>query len=205
LSAVDHSMIAWKVMGHRVATGLDALGDRDLALAAEQLHRPHLAQVHAHRVISAVHRLLLLFGSDVERIRTVIGGVDIVGGLFLGPFLVVLDDVDAHFGNRGHHVLDLLGRHLVLRQRLVQLVIGDVTALLGAREQLLDRGFVEVDQRGIGAVGLGVFRFLGQFAYFLSPVPPRPASKAAENLLCYQTAGVRFKYFASTGRSFRAG
>ena len=34
---------------HRLAAGLDALGDGDLALAGEELDRAHLAQVHAHR------------------------------------------------------------------------------------------------------------------------------------------------------------
>ena len=42
---------------HDVAAGLDALGDRDLALAGEQLDRAHLAQVHADRVVGAVDRL----------------------------------------------------------------------------------------------------------------------------------------------------
>ena len=67
---------------------------------------------------------------------------------------LVLDDVDAHLAERGHDVLDLLGGHLVLRQRLVELVIGDVAALLGAGDQLLERGFVEVDQRRIAGLGL---------------------------------------------------
>ena len=44
---------------HRVAAGLDALGDGDLALAGEQFDRAHLAQVHAHRVVGAVDRFLL--------------------------------------------------------------------------------------------------------------------------------------------------
>ena len=42
---------------------LDALGDLDLALAREQRDRPHLAQVHAHRIVGlgvAVGVLLLL-------------------------------------------------------------------------------------------------------------------------------------------------
>ena len=39
---------------HGVAAGLDALGDGDFALAAQQLDRAHLAQVHAHRVVGAV-------------------------------------------------------------------------------------------------------------------------------------------------------
>jgi len=39
---------------HCLATGLDALGDRDLALARKQVHRAHLAQIHAHRVIGTL-------------------------------------------------------------------------------------------------------------------------------------------------------
>ncbi len=39
---------------HRLAAGLDALGDGDLALAREQLHRAHVAQVHAHRIVGAL-------------------------------------------------------------------------------------------------------------------------------------------------------
>src|SRR3712207_9530822 len=42
---------------HRVAAGLDALGDRDLALAGEKLHRAHLAQVHADGIVRAVDGL----------------------------------------------------------------------------------------------------------------------------------------------------
>ena len=35
---------------HRLAAGLDALGDGDFALARQQFHRAHLAHVHADRV-----------------------------------------------------------------------------------------------------------------------------------------------------------
>ena len=48
---------------HRVAAGFDALGDGDLALAAEQLDRAHLAQVHPHRIVGALGGFLLLFGN----------------------------------------------------------------------------------------------------------------------------------------------
>ena len=59
----------------------------------------------------------------VERIDLVLGGL----GLLLFVLVVVavlgvLDDVDAHVVERGHDVLDLLGRHLVLGQGLVELV-----------------------------------------------------------------------------------
>ena len=63
-SSSRQMVMAWKVSGlsqrpgdHGVAPGLDALGDGDLALAGEELHRAHLAQVHAHRVVGAVERL----------------------------------------------------------------------------------------------------------------------------------------------------
>ena len=42
-------------------------------------------------------------------------------------------------GEHRHRVLDLLGGHLVRRQRGVQLVIGQIAALLAARDHLLDR------------------------------------------------------------------
>src|SRR5262249_22540498 len=50
----------------REAARLDALGDGDLALAREKLHRPHFAQIHAHRIIRALGRLLGLgLGRDL--------------------------------------------------------------------------------------------------------------------------------------------
>ena len=63
---------------HRVAAGLDALGDGDLAFARQELNGAHLAQVHADRVVGAVGRLLLGRGSGpgaavVERIDLVLG------------------------------------------------------------------------------------------------------------------------------------
>ncbi len=143
---------------HRVAAGLDALGDRDLALAAEQLDRAHLAQVHAHRIVGAVDDFLLLVGLEGRRgIVLRIGGIDLVGGVVLrlgvlAAFLV-LDDVDAHVAERGHDVLDLLGRELVLREHLVELIDRDVAALPGARDQLLDRALVEIDQRCVASLG----------------------------------------------------
>ena len=44
---------------------LDALGDADLALAVEELDRPHLAQVHAHGVVGLLDR----FAGLVRRLR----------------------------------------------------------------------------------------------------------------------------------------
>ena len=76
---------------HRLAAGLDALGDRDFALAGQKLDRAHLAQVHAHRVVRAVGRLL--GGSLAHRDRMALGGLDevtAVGFLLLGLCLLPL-------------------------------------------------------------------------------------------------------------------
>ena len=42
---------------HRLAAGLDPLGDGDFALARQELDRAHLAQIHAHRIVGALGRL----------------------------------------------------------------------------------------------------------------------------------------------------
>jgi hypothetical protein len=65
---------------HRLAAGLDALGDGDFALARQKLHRAHLAQIHAHRVVGAVGRLFLGDGGD--------RGAGLLGQ-FVGLFLAV--------------------------------------------------------------------------------------------------------------------
>src|SRR6476661_7182449 len=49
---------------HRLAAGLDALGDGDFALAREQFDRAHLAQIHAHGIVGALRRLFLLGGGQ---------------------------------------------------------------------------------------------------------------------------------------------
>src|SRR5262249_38754627 len=46
---------------HRLAAGLDALGDRDLAFAREQIHRAHFTKIDAHGVVGALARLLGLW------------------------------------------------------------------------------------------------------------------------------------------------
>src|SRR3982750_2662257 len=45
---------------HRLAAGLDALCDGDFAFARQQLHRTHLAQIHADGIVGALAGLGLL-------------------------------------------------------------------------------------------------------------------------------------------------
>ena len=66
---------------HRVAAGLDALGDGDLAFAGQQFHRAHFAQVHADRVVGAVDRFLL--GRDRRARAAVVERIDFLLGLVL--------------------------------------------------------------------------------------------------------------------------
>jgi hypothetical protein len=84
----------------------------------------------------------------VAVVRIGLVGAVVLGLGVLAGFLV-LDDVDAHVVERRHHVLDLFRGHLVLRQHLIELVDGDVAALLSPRDELLDRAFVEIDQRRV--------------------------------------------------------
>ncbi len=88
-SSSRQMMIAWKVSGlsqrpgdHRLAAGLDALGDGDFALARQQLDRAHLAQIHAHGIVGAVGGLGRARG-DGGRARA-LDDLAALGLLFLG-------------------------------------------------------------------------------------------------------------------------
>ncbi len=164
-------MIAWnderafaEARDHRLAAGLDALGDGDLALARQQLHRAHLAQIHAHRIVGALGGNGL--GGLGERLR---GGLDQLAARLLVVVLVVLgffrlfrlDDVDAHFVEHREHVLDFFRGHFLGRHHVVQLVVGDVAAFLRKPDHLLDGGVREIEERpGFGGVALGDFFLL---------------------------------------------
>ena len=131
LSSSRHMMMAWKVSGLSQRPAIIASWPASMRLAMaispsrdKQLHRAHLAQVHAHRIVGALGRLGLGLGADGERLRGDRAGggrLLLVGGGLLGGLLVVLvlllllDDVDAHVGEERHHVLDLLGGDLLGR------------------------------------------------------------------------------------------
>ncbi len=136
---------------HHLAAGLDALGDRDLTLAREQLDRAHLAQIHAHGIVGAADVVLIDIAARL--------GLAILG-FGLGRLLALLafDQIDAEFGQHAHRVFDLLRRHLVLRQCGVQLVIGQVAALLAAGHHLLDRDGNRIEERCLGHILAGFSR-----------------------------------------------
>ena len=82
------------------------------------------------RTGSSVRSIGFLLGRRGGARAAVVERIDLLLGL--GLFLplprrrrrrfLILDDVDAHVAERGHDVLDLLGRHLVLGKGLVELV-----------------------------------------------------------------------------------
>ena len=147
---------------HRLAAGLDALGDGDLALARQQLDRAHLAQIHAHRIVGALGRLLAFsvlataFGVTSTSSPPSARPPRAPRGLAPRPRrrLLVLDHVDAHLVEHRQHVLDLLGGDLLGGQHGVELLVGDVAALLGLLDHLLDGGVGEVEQRQRAIGGL---------------------------------------------------
>src|SRR5262249_18783528 len=50
---------------HHLAAGFDALGDGDFAFARQELHRAHLAQIHAHGVVGAAEVFLVHIAGDL--------------------------------------------------------------------------------------------------------------------------------------------
>ena len=126
---------------HLFAACLDTLGDGDLAFARQQLDTAHLAQIHAHRVVGAAD---ILIGQVAGCRRCLFGR----RRCFLVLFAV--DDIDAHLRKHGHRIFDLFRGYLVLRQDRVQLINGDVAALLTLGEQLFDLLRHPIHQGAVG-------------------------------------------------------
>ena len=134
---------------HRLAAGFDALGNGDFALAREQLDRAHLAQIHAHRIVGALGRLFLFGGGERLRLGLdhfaaavvviVVGFVGRLLGLAVFRFGVLgLDHVDAHLREHRHDVFDLFRRGRIRRQHGIERIEGDIAALFGGLDHLLD-------------------------------------------------------------------
>ena len=132
---------------------LDALGDPDLALAVEQLDRPHLAQVHAHGVVGLLDglarflRRLGLEGRAAPR-----GAVRI------------RDDLDAEVEEPRVDLFEVLGaaRDLVGKDRL-HLLVEQIALLLAHLQEDLDLGVTFLNHQA---------RFLSETASSSAIHPP---------------------------------
>ncbi len=111
---------------------LDAPRDLDFALAREQRHRAHLAQVHADRIVGLVERarreieleLFGAFGRPVDRL------------LVAQVLLVRVDDLDAGAAERVEQIVELVGGGDLRRQQLVDLVVQQVALFLADVDEL---------------------------------------------------------------------
>ena len=195
---------------HRLAAGLDALGDGDFALAREQFDRAHFAQIHAHRIVGALGRLLLLgrgerFGLGLDDLYArVLFVVIVLVGRFFGLAILAFgvlgfDHVDAHLAEHRHDVFDLLRRGGFRGQHGVKRVEGHIAALLGGFDHLLDAGVGQVEQRQrrfgrafgflFGGLFLGLRRFrLGRHVSSLLDRPGPSAFGATHPLYNKATA-----------------
>ena len=139
-----------KGANHLLAPGLDPFRNCDLAFARQQLHTAHFPQIHADWIVRAADIVIIQVTS-----RPGVGcdGTFLCLARFLRLF--ILNDVDAHFREKRHHVLDLLGRGVVRRHHRVQLINRDIATLFSLRDQLFDRGRHAVHQRAVGGcIGL---------------------------------------------------
>ncbi len=121
---------------HLLQAVLDALGDLDLALAGEQLHRAHLAHVHAHRVGGAAG--LGLHGG--QRGGGLLGGILVGGDVFVAEQQVLhvrghLVHGDAHVVDHPDDLLDLLGINDLVGQMVIDLCVSEVALLLALGDQ----------------------------------------------------------------------
>ena len=137
-------------LDHGELAALDAAGDLDLALAGEQRHGAHLAQVHADRVVGLVERarreveleLLGAFRGPVDRL-------DVVAQVFL----IGVDDLDAGAAEDAEELVELVGRRDVGRQQLVDLVVEEVALLLADVDELPDLVVLSPRSKRCGAPG----------------------------------------------------
>ncbi len=153
LVRLQQEVVGRRIHGQRGAHGieafLDALGNADFAFAREQLHRAHLAHVHADGVGGAAElgversesRCSFFDGFFVSRRRR-LGRQQRLGVrcLFVHRNAHVVDGVD--------DVLDLLGIDDLGRQVIVHLRIRQIALLLAAGDQQLELRLPVFGHRG---------------------------------------------------------
>ena len=162
-------VIAWKVSGdsHRPAIIVLRPASMRLAMAispsrAQQLDRLPISRRYI-RTGSSVRSSFSLSApaSVISRLPPTATTSREGAALFLDLFaFLFLGDLDAHFRQHRHHVLDLVGTDLIGRQHRVQLVIGDVATLARVADHPLDRRLAHVE-RDVGVFANRLVRLVG--------------------------------------------
>ncbi len=116
----------------RQLAAFDALGDLDLALAGEEGHGAHLAEVHADRIVGLVECAggqveLELLGSFPSAVQQLVFAILLFG----------IDDLDPGAAERAEQIIELVRRRDVGGQELVDLVVQQVSLFLADGNELL--------------------------------------------------------------------
>ena len=119
-------------LDHRELAALDAPRNLHFALAGEQRHRAHLAQIHAHGIVGLVERA----GREVELELFGPFGRAVDDLVVAQVFLIGVDDFDTRAAEGVEQIVELVGRGDFRRQQLVHLVIQQVAFLLADADEL---------------------------------------------------------------------
>ena len=132
---VDDDRRARERFQHPQLPALDALGDFHFAFARKQRHSSHLAQIHADGVVGFFESA----GREVE--FDVLAGFSFFFELLIergGGKFGSLQHVDSLRTNGGQQIVQVLGRMHVVRDKVVDLVIGQISLLFTCVDQLFD-------------------------------------------------------------------
>src|SRR5712692_1943242 len=131
---------------HELPT-LDALGDGDFALARQQRHGAHLAQIHADGIVRFFQRT----GCQIEVAASFVGVRIVLDDFLLAALCgnfhrarglrrsLVLINFDAVALEGGEQIVDFFGRMELCRKRIVYFVVEQVAALFAHRNELAYR------------------------------------------------------------------
>ena len=131
---VDHDGRTGERLQNADLPALDPLGDFNFAFAGEQRNGPHLAQVHADGVVGFFEGA----GSEVE--------FDVFAGFVFVELLVErgggklrpLEHIDALRANGGQQIVQVLRRMHIVRDKIVHLVVGEISLLFTCIDQLFN-------------------------------------------------------------------
>ena len=137
----NHDGRARNGLQHAHLPALDALGDFDFALARQQRHGAHLAQVHAHRVVGLFQRA----GRQVELDVFALFELEIL----VGAEFRAVQQVDALGADGRDQIVDVVGGGHLLRHHVVDVAVGQVALLFPGVDQVRDVVFEFVVNRQI--------------------------------------------------------